>query len=168
MEFFETHAHYDDERFDDDREEIINKIYSSGVTKCINMGCDIETSKAAIEIAKNNKFIYAMCGIHPEAIPQNEEELWKTLSEIKELALQNKKVIGIGEIGLDYHWEDDNIELQKQAFVKQIKIANELDLPVSIHSRDAIDDTINIIRRRNWKITTKNIRFTKWKRKHCW
>ena len=147
MEYFDTHAHYDDERFDEDREDIINKIYLAGVTKCINMGCDLETSKKAIKIANSHSFIYAMCGIHPEAIPQSEEELWKTVSKIKDLASNNKKVIGIGEIGLDYHWKDDNKDLQKKAFEAQIEIANELGLPISIHSRDAIDDTINIIRK---------------------
>lgn len=151
MEYFDTHAHYDDEKFNLDREETINKIYSAGVTKCINIGCDIETSKKAVEVAKSYSFIYATCGIHPEAIPQTEEELWKTLSEIKEIATKNEKVIGIGEIGLDYHWIDDNKELQKIAFKAQIDIANELNLPVSIHTRDSIDDTIAIIRNKKIK-----------------
>lgn len=111
------------------------------------MGCDLNSSKKAIEIANIHKFIYAMCGIHPEVIPQTEEELWKTLGEIKELVLKNEKVIGIGEIGLDYHWRDDNIELQKKAFINQIELANELSKPISIHSREAIDDTIGIIKK---------------------
>lgn len=146
MEFFDTHAHYDDEKFEQDREDILKKIKDEGVTKCINMGCNIETSKKAVEIAKKHPFIYAMCGIHPEEIPQTEEELWKTVSEIKDLATKNKKIIGIGEIGLDYHWRSDNKELQQIAFAAQINIANELNLPVSIHTRDSIDDTIKILR----------------------
>ena len=84
MEFFDTHAHYDDARFNEDREEVINKIYKAGVTRCINVGCNIETSKQAIEIARNYDFIYAMCGIHPSEIPQTEEEFWKDISKIKE------------------------------------------------------------------------------------
>ena len=150
MEYFDTHAHYDDDKFNEDREEVIEKIFNSGVTKCVNMGCDIESSQKAIEIANNNDFIYAAVGLHPEEIPQSEDELWKTILQIKDLAVQNKKVVAIGEIGLDYYWNKENKELQKQAFIKQIELANELKLPVSIHTRDAIDDMISIIR--NYKI----------------
>ena len=147
MEFFDTHAHYDDEKFESDREEILNKIYNAEVTKCINMGCDIKSSKKAIEIANKHEHIYCGVGLHPEEISQNEEEILKTISQIKELATKNKKVVAIGEIGLDYYWKQDNKELQKVAFIKQIELANELKLPVSIHTRDAIDDMIAIIRK---------------------
>lgn len=147
MEYFETHMHLDDEKFDEDREQIINKIWNEGVTSAINMGCDINSSNRAIEIANNNKFIYAAVGLHPENIPQKEEELWITLEKIKQMAIQNKKVVAIGEIGLDYYWTKDNVELQKKAFIKQVEIANELNLPVSIHTRDSIDDMIAIIRK---------------------
>ena len=147
MEYFDTHAHYDDEQFKEDREEVLNKIFNAGVTKCINMGCDIKSSKTAVEIANNHDYIYSAVGLHPEEIPQNEEEMLKTISQIKELATKNKKVVAIGEIGLDYYWRQDNKELQKVAFIKQIELANELKLPVSIHTRDAIDDMIAIIRK---------------------
>ena len=147
MEFFDTHMHLDDNKFDLDREEVINKIWNAGVTKCINMGCDVESSKKAINIAEKHSFIYAACGLHPEDIPQTEEDLWKTISEIKELVLKNEKIVAIGEIGLDYYWRQDNKDLQKKAFEKQIELANELQLPVSIHTRDSIDDTISIIRK---------------------
>ena len=145
MEYFETHMHLDDEKFDEDRDEVIKKIWNEGVTLAINMGCDINSSNKAIEIAKNNKFIYAAVGLHPENIPQKEEELWITIEKIKQIAIQNKKIVAIGEIGLDYYWTKENIELQKKAFTKQIEIANELDLPISIHTRDSIDDMIEII-----------------------
>ena len=147
MEYFDTHAHYDDEKFKEDREEVFKKIFNAGVTKCINMGCDIKSSKTAVEIANNHDYIYSAVGLHPEEIPQNEEEMLKTISQIKELATKNKKVVAIGEIGLDYYWRQDNKELQKVAFIKQIELANELKLPVSIHTRDAIDDMIAIIRK---------------------
>ena len=147
MEFFDTHMHLDDSKFDLDREEVINKIWNAGVTKCINMGCNVESSKKAINIAEKHSFIYAACGLHPEDIPQTEEDLWKTISEIKELVLKNEKIVAIGEIGLDYYWKQDNKDLQKKAFEKQIELANELQLPVSIHTRDSIDDTISIIRK---------------------
>lgn len=146
MDFFETHAHYDDSKFDLDREDIIKKIYESGVKKCINVGCNVESSIKSIELSEKYDFIYAMCGIHPSEIPQTEDELWKDISKIKNLAILKKKVIAIGEIGLDYHWNDDNKNLQIKAFKAQIELANELNLPVTIHTRDAVDDTINIIR----------------------
>ena len=147
MEYFDTHAHYDDEKFKEDREEVLNKIFNAGVTKCINMGCDIKSSKTAVEIANCHNFIYSAVGLHPEEIPQNEEEMLKTISQIKELATENKKVVAIGEIGLDYYWRQDNKELQKISFIKQIELANKLKLPVSIHTREAIDDMIAIIRK---------------------
>ena len=147
MEYFDTHMHLDDEKFDEDREQVVEKMKNADVTKCLNMGCNIETSKKAIELSKKYDFIYSAVGIHPEEIPQTEEELWKSICEIEELATKNRKTVAIGEIGLDYHWREDNKELQKDVFIKQIELANKLKLPISIHSRDAIDDTILIIRK---------------------
>ena len=92
--------------------------------------------------------MYSICGISPNDIPQFEEELWKSISEISKIVKENmnKKIVAIGEIGLDYYWEKENKELQKRAFIEQIKIANELDLPIVIHSRDASVDTIEILK----------------------
>lgn len=146
MELFDSHAHYDDEKFDIDRDDILKEIYKEGVTKCINIGCDIETSKKSIELSQKYDYIYATCALHPSELPQTEAKLWKELSKIKNLAKINSKVVAIGEIGLDYYWNQDNKELQKIAFIQQINIANSLGLPISIHTRDAIDDTIQIIR----------------------
>lgn len=145
MKFFDSHMHIDDEQFDNDREDVIKKINNLGVTKAIDLGCDIKSSKKVIDIANSTNFIYAAVGLHPEEIPLSEDELWKTIDEIKKLAIQNKKVVAIGEIGLDYYWRKDNKELQKLAFRAQIDLANELNLPISIHTRDAIDDMIQII-----------------------
>lgn len=146
LKLFETHAHYNDEVFEKDREEIIKKIYNAGVTKCINVGYNIQTSKKSIEIAQKHDFIYAMCGIHPSEVPQTEENLWKTIEEIKKLVDENSKVVAIGEIGLDYHYEGFDKEMQQKAFIEQIQLANELKLPIAIHTRDSIDDTISILR----------------------
>lgn len=154
MEYFDTHIHLDDEKFNEDRAEVIQKMQNAGVTRCINMGCNIETSKKAIELSKKYDFIYSAVGIHPEELPQTEEELWKSIEKIEKLALSNEKNVAIGEIGLDYYWKNDNKELQKKAFIKQIELANKLNLPISIHSREAIDDTIEIIRKyklKNWE-----------------
>ena len=147
MEFFDTHAHYDDDKFNKDREQILEKIYKSGVTKCINVGCSIETSKKSIELAKSHDFIYAICGIHPNEISETEEDIERDIEVIKNLVISNNKIVAIGEIGLDYHYEGFNKKMQQTAFIKQIELANELKLPISIHTRDAIDDTIAVIRK---------------------
>jgi TatD DNase family protein len=147
MEYFETHAHYDDERFNNDREQIIDSLKKEGVTTCINVGCSIETSKESVELANKYDFIYAACGIHPSEIAMTSEQLKKDVEEIKRLSKMTKKTVAIGEIGLDYHWNKENKEEQKNAFIAQIELANELKLPIIIHTRDAVDDTIEILRK---------------------
>lgn len=149
MKFFDNHAHLDDEKFDEDREEIIEKIHNDEIDKFVSAGYSLESSKKSIELSKKYDFIYSTCGVSPNDIPQTEEELWKELDEIKKLAKENKKVVAIGEIGLDYHWNTENKELQKKAFVEQIKIANELNLPIQIHTRDAVMDTLEILKKNN-------------------
>ena len=149
MKFFDNHAHLDDEKFDSDRDEIIEKIHKDEIDKFVSAGYSLESSKKSIELSKKYDFIYSTCGISPNDIPQTEEELWKELGEIKKLVKENKKVVAIGEIGLDYHWNTENKELQKKAFIEQIKIANELNLPIQIHTRDAIMDTLEILKQNN-------------------
>lgn len=145
MKFFDSHAHLDDEKFNDDREEIIESIHKE-IDRFVSAGYSLEGSKAAVDLAKKYDFIYSTCGISPNDIPQNEEELWTMLDEIKELVKTSSKNVAIGEIGLDYYWNKENKELQKEAFEKQIDLANELELPIVIHSRDASVDTIEMIR----------------------
>lgn len=146
MELFDSHAHLNDEKFDEDREELIQKIKEEGVSKLISAGYSLEASKEATDLADKYDFIYATSGISPNDIPQTEEELWIMLNEIKKIAKQSKKIVAIGEIGLDYYWNQENKELQKLAFVKQIELANELHLPIVIHTREAIMDTIEILK----------------------
>ena len=152
MKFFDNHAHLDDEKFDEDREEIIEKIHSQDIS-LISAGYSLEGSKKAIGFSKKYNFIYATCGISPNDIPQTEEELWKMLAEIENLAKENKKVLAIGEIGLDYYWEKDEKmrDLQRKAFMEQINIANKLDLPIVIHTREAIMDTLEILKKHEVK-----------------
>ena len=149
MKFFDNHAHLDDEKFDEDIEELIKKIHNDEIDKFVSAGYSLESSKKSIELSKKYNFIYSTCGISPNDIPQNEEELWKELSEIKKLAKENNKVVAIGEIGLDYHWNTENKELQKKAFIEQIIIANELNLPIQIHTREAVMDTLEILKQNN-------------------
>ena len=146
MELFDSHAHYDDEKFNEDRDFIINEIYKSGVTKFVRAGYSLESSKIGIELAKKYDFIYTTSGISPNDIPATNDELESQLLEIEKIAKSNSKVVAIGEIGLDYYWNKDQKELQKYAFKKQIEIANNLNLPIVIHTRDAIMDTIEIIK----------------------
>lgn len=146
MNFFEQHAHYNDEKFDEDRDEVIKQVYNSGVTKILNAGYSAESSKQAIELAEKYDFIYATCGVSPNDVPENKDEMDVQLKEIRKLAKSNEKVVAIGEIGLDYYWNKENKELQKYAFVEQIKIANKMNLPIVIHTREAVDDTLNILR----------------------
>ena len=148
MEFFDSHSHYNDEKFNEDREQIIKETYEAGVTKFVCAGYNIDSSLFSLEMSKKYEFIYSICGISPNDIPQSEQQLWKDIDEISQIVKNNKskKLVAIGEIGLDYYWNKENKELQKQAFIKQIELANELELPIVIHSRDASVDTLDIIR----------------------
>lgn len=149
MKLFDNHSHLDDEKFDEDREELIEKIRNSNVKMLISAGYSLESSTKAVELSKKYDFIYATCGISPNDIPQTEEELWKTLEKIEKLAKENPKVRAIGEIGLDYYWEKDEKrrKLQKKAFIEQIKLANKLELPIVIHTREAVMDTLDILKK---------------------
>lgn len=142
MELFDTHSHYNDEKFEADREEIIEQTYNQGITKFICAGYNLKSSREAVDIATRYEFIYSICGISPNDLDDYNEA---NLEEIKTLA-QNKKNVAIGEIGLDYYWNKDNKELQKQVFIDQINLANELNLPIVIHSRDAVQDTIDLLK----------------------
>lgn len=147
MELFDSHAHLDDEKFKEDREQLIQQIKEAGVTKLISAGYSLEGSKKANDLAEQYDFIYATSGVSPNDIPQTEEELWIMLNQIKEIVKQSKKIVAIGEIGLDYYWNQENKELQKLAFIRQIELANELKLPIVIHTREAVMDTIEILKK---------------------
>lgn len=142
MEFFDSHSHYNDEKFDEDRETIIKDTYNSGITRFMCIGYNVSQSKKAVEIAEKYQFIYATAGISPNDI---EDYSTESLNEIEELCKKDK-VLAVGEIGLDYYWNKENKELQKELFIKQIEIANRLNKPIVIHTRDAFIDTINILK----------------------
>ncbi len=142
---FDTHAHYDDKRFDDDRDEILRSMPENGVGLIINPGCDIETSKKAIEYAEKYPHVYAAVGIHPECI--EEIDIDKTIYELKILAKSSNRIKAIGEIGLDYYWVKEPELRAKQAELlrRQLSLAKELGMPVIIHDRDAHADTLKIV-----------------------
>ena len=139
--YFDTHVHLNSDRYDD-VEKIIEKALVEGVEKMVVVGYDLETSRKAVEIASNFEFIYAAVGIHPSEVKTAK------MSDLEavEALLDNSKVVGIGEIGLDYHWDKENKEEQKSYFLSQIKLAKKYNLPIIIHSRDAAEDTYEILK----------------------
>ncbi|GAB6168634.1 TatD family hydrolase [Clostridium carnis] len=141
---FDTHAHYDDEAFDEDREEVFKEIKENGVIGILNCASSYKSLKTTDELTKNNDFIYGALGIHPENANEYSNEVRK---EIIEFINNNKKILAIGEIGLDYYWDENPPkEVQKQVFREQMKLASELKLPVVIHDRDAHGDTLEILK----------------------
>lgn len=142
MEFFDSHAHYNDEKFDQDRNEMIEKIYQENITKIVCNGYNIKSSKRAVQISEQYDFVYATAGISPNDM---EDAKLEDIEEIRTLA-KNSKIVAIGEIGLDYYWNKENKEKQKEFFIKQIELADELNLPITIHCRDAVMDTLDILK----------------------
>ena len=138
---FDTHAHYDDNRFDDIRDDLLTVIHQNGVCGIVTCGCDEVSSKKALKMAEDYSFIYAAVGIHPGNIDSG-----TTIEQILELAT-HKKCVAIGEIGLDYYWVDDNKPQQIDVFEKQIELAKKLDLPIIVHDRDAHGDTLEILKK---------------------
>lgn len=143
MVIFDTHAHYMKSDFGDDLEALLEELPRKGVERVIAVGYDIPSSKEEIALAKRYPYIYAAAGIHPE-YAENLPEDW--LKQIREM-LSGEKVVALGEIGLDYHYDNaPSKELQRTVFVKQLELARELDMPVIIHSRDASKDTLDILK----------------------
>ncbi len=141
---FDTHAHYDDEQFDSDRAELFASFKNKGVELIMNCATNLNSVKSTLALANENDFIYAAAGLHPEDILDSEES---EIEVIKRVALEEKKVKAIGEIGLDYYWKEVPREKQLIFFEKQILLAKELDLPVIVHDREAHEDTLNLIKK---------------------
>lgn len=141
--FIDTHCHLEDEKFSEDRADVIERAKAAQVERIINFGSTMQSSIAVAELAKNFSTLYAGVGIHPEEIDDFDE---KTCARLAELAA-DKKVIAIGEIGLDYHWEKDSTRrlIQQKIFIEQLDLARQLNLPVCIHDRDAHGDTLKIL-----------------------
>ena len=153
MEFFDTHSHYNDEKFDEDRDEIIRKTQEEGITKFNCVGYDVASSKLSIEIANKYPFIYSICGVSPNDVLETVEETNKQINSIEELIKNdlNNRIVAVGEIGLDYYWNKENKEVQKEAFKKQIELANKFELPIVIHTREAVQDTIDMLKQNEVK-----------------
>lgn len=141
--FIDTHCHLEDENFTADRAEVIERAKIAGVERIINFGSTLASSIAILELAKNFPELYGGVGIHPEEIDDFDE---KTCAKLAALAA-DKKIVAIGEIGLDYHWEKDSArrEVQRKIFIEQLDLARQMNLPVCIHNRDAHGDTLKIL-----------------------
>ena len=144
---YDTHAHLDDSMFDKDRDEVIKKIKESGVGLVNNIAADISSSYAAISLAEKYDFIYATVGVHPSDVLSMTEDDIETLRKLS----KHPKVVAIGEIGLDYHYDDADPDLQKHWFRAQLDLAKELDMPVVIHDRDSKGECLSILKEK--KIT---------------
>lgn len=138
----DSHAHYDDEKFDPDREEILQKCVESGVTHIINAGSNIESSQKSTQLARKYDFIYAAVGVHPHDASSCDENTLNTLVDFT----KQPKVVAIGEIGLDYHYDFSPREVQKMWFSRQIALAVKMKLPIIIHDREAHSDILDILR----------------------
>ena len=142
---FETHAHYDDEQFEEDREELLRRLPKENIETVINVGASFAGAKNSFALAHQYPYIYAAVGVHPSNIEDLSEE---TMEELRTMA-RDKKTVAIGEIGLDYYWEKDpeKRQLQQQIFIRQLDLARQLHLPVCVHDRDAHGDTLAILKR---------------------
>ena len=138
---FDTHAHYNDEVFDEDRESLLARLPEEGIARVVNVGADPESSRKTMELAEKYDFIYGTVGVHPS---ETEELTEDELNELKALC-SHPKCVAVGEIGLDYYWKEPDPDIQKKWFVRQLDMARELSLPMVIHSRDAAKDTVDIM-----------------------
>lgn len=146
---FDTHAHYDDEAFDEDRDELLAGLLDHGIEAVTNVGASIESSKNTLELAEKYSYIYGAVGVHPNETAELNED---SLNWLKEQS-SHKKIVAIGEIGLDYYWDEPDHETQKKWFVRQLDLAKQVKLPVIIHSRDAARDTLEIMKAEGGKDT---------------
>ncbi len=139
---FDTHAHYNDETFDRDREDLLTQMEPAGIAGIVNVGASWEDIKGAQKLADAYPFIFSAVGLHPDSVGILDDE---HLEEMRELC-GREKTVAVGEIGLDYHWGRENSGLQRDCFILQLNLAKECDLPVNIHSRNAAQETFDIIR----------------------
>lgn len=142
MRIFDSHAHYDDRVFSEDKHELLMEMHEKGVEYIVDIGCSMESSRVILDMTKEYDFVYGTVGVHPGDIDQLTDADMDELAKLSE----ERKILAIGEIGLDYHYDDSDPQLQKKWFEKQLQVAGEKKLPVVIHSRDAAKDTLDIMK----------------------
>ena len=139
---FETHAHYDDEAFDKDRDSLLPSLAKHGIEKIINVGASLRGVADTVRLTEKYPFVYGAVGVHPDEVGTLDEEKMKWLKSLCDLP----KVVAVGEIGLDYYWDKEHHDIQKKWFVRQMDLAKETELPIIVHSRDAAKDTLDIMK----------------------
>lgn len=139
---FDSHAHYDDDAFDEDRESLLADLPEQGVGAVVNVGASLASCRRTVELARKYPYIYGAVGVHPDHVGELNEERFQWL---RTQCCQDK-IVAVGEIGLDYYWEKEAHELQKEWFIRQLRLAKELQMPVIIHSREAAADTMEILK----------------------
>lgn len=139
---FETHAHYDDKAFNEDRDKLLCSMQDNGIEYIVNVGSSLDTSKQTIELVKKYDFMYGAVGVHPSETAELNDDNFRLIREM----LQEEKIVALGEIGLDYYWDEPDRDIQKIWFERQIYLAKEENKPIIYHSRDAAKDTLEIIK----------------------
>ncbi len=140
---FDSHAHYDDKAFKEDRNELLSSLCDKGVVGIVNCGSDIKSSEISVRLSENFDFIYAAAGIHPHEAEDVNSDDFDKLGKL----LQHNKCVAVGEIGLDYHYDFSPRDIQKQIFEKQLQIAIETNTPVIIHDREAHQDVLDLVKK---------------------
>lgn len=138
---FDTHAHYDDEAFDEDRDALLTGLPENGIARVVNVGASLASCERTIELMNRYDYIYGAIGVHPSETAELDDKAFEWLRQ----QCQLEKCVAVGEIGLDYYWDEPDRELQKTWFRRQLNMARELDKPVIIHSRDAAKDTVDLM-----------------------
>lgn len=139
---FDTHAHYDDRQFDEDREEVLGSMQAAGVGTIVNASATVGSWEKVLELTRRYPFIYGMIGVHPDEVGDLDENKFAAMKEL----LKEEKIVAVGEIGLDYYWDNESHDLQKRWFIRQLELARETGMPVNIHSREAAADTMEIMK----------------------
>ena len=140
---FDTHAHYDDKQFDEDRDQILSSMQEQGVGTIVDASATVDSWERVLELTKRYPFVYGMIGVHPDEVGDLNEENFARMEQL----LHEEKVVAVGEIGLDYYWDKEQHEIQKEWFIRQLQLARKLNMPVNIHSREAAQDTMEIMKK---------------------
>ena len=138
---FDTHAHYDDDAFDEGRDALLSGMKEAGVEYIVNVGASMASSERSIKLAEKYPFVYAAVGVHPDEVGELDEEKFEKLRKWT----SHEKVKAVGEIGLDYYWDKEKHDLQKHWFMRQMELASEVKLPMIVHSREAAKDTLDMV-----------------------
>lgn len=139
---FDTHAHYDDKQFDHDREEILGQMEAAGVGYIVNASATVESWEKVLELTRKYPFIYGMIGVHPDEVGALDGAAFSRMENL----LQEEKIVAVGEIGLDYYWDNESHDTQKMWFIRQLQLARRHALPINVHSREAAADTMEILK----------------------